>query len=382
MQLTEGKITFDLGNAFYRRHSQRSRDLGVLAAALYKRQTGQLNVLDTMTGCGIRVLRYAIEAGADRIWANDGDPDIHPVLAKNLAILDPDRVRITHETVNRIFWQCAIDRDYYDLIDIDSFGTPAEFLATCLQAVRHGGLIYLTSTDGRTISGHFPQDSLRLYGATTRSTPSVQEHALRILIGSLAQQGAMQGLTVQPIFSLYAGALYRVMIRVTQSVPNLERSQGFVAYCPSCGDYRLPTWRHLSRAQCPNHLAPNHLAPNHLAPNHLAPLPMALVGPLWTGPLHDRPFLSQMIGIAPELDLGDQIPFLTLLHCESDLPPYYFPLGEIGRRGKLDIPKRDRLIEALQTAGFVACETHLSQAAIKTNASIVQIVTTARALLL
>ncbi len=366
MQLTEGKITFNLGNAFYRPHSQRSRDLGVLAAAVHKQTTGQLKVLDTMTGCGIRVLRYAIEAGADRIWANDGDPDIRDVLTQNLAVLEPDRVRITHDNVNRVFWQCAIDRDYYDLIDIDSFGNPAEFLANCLQAVRHGGLIYLTSTDGRAISGHFPQDSLRLYGTYTRSTPSVQEHALRILIGSLAQQGAMQGLTVTPVFSLYAGALYRVMVRVTKKVPNLERHHGFVAYCPHCGDYQLPTWRDLSRAQCPH---------------HDSPMPMALVGPLWTGSLHDRAFLSQMMTIAPDLDLGDQIPFLTLLRDESDLPPYYFPLGEIGRRGKLDIPKRDRLLEALRSQGFTACETHLSSTAIKTNASIAQIVTIARALL-
>jgi tRNA (guanine26-N2/guanine27-N2)-dimethyltransferase len=371
MQLTEGKITFNLGNAFYRSHSKRSRDLGVLAAAVYKKQIGQLKVLDTMTGCGIRVLRYAIEARADRIWANDGDPDIHQVLKKNLAVLDPNYVenyvQITHDNVNRVFWQCAIDRDYYDLIDIDSFGNPAEFMASCLQAVCHGGLIYLTSTDGRAISGHFPQDSLRLYGAYTRSTPSVQEHALRILIGSLAQQGAMQGLTVKPVFSVYAGPLYRVMVRVTKTVPNLEKHHGFVAYCPSCGDYQLPTWRHLSRAHCKY---------------HQRPLNMALVGPLWTGPLHDRLFLAQMIAIAPDLDLSRQIPFLDLLHTESDLPPYHFPLGEIGRRGKLDIPKRDRLILALNNQGFVACETHLSHAAIKTNASIAQIVTTARTLLL
>jgi tRNA (guanine26-N2/guanine27-N2)-dimethyltransferase len=367
MQLTEGKITFNLGNAFYRPHSQRSRDLGVLAAAVHKQTTGQLKVLDTMTGCGIRVLRYAIESGADRIWANDGDPDIHPILSQNLAILDADRIRITHDNVNRVFWQCAIDRDYYDLIDIDSFGNPAEFLANCLQAVRYGGLIYLTSTDGRAISGHFPQDSLRLYGAYTRSTPSVQEHALRILIGSLAQQGAMQGLTVTPVFSLYSGPLYRVMVRVTHSVPKLEKHQGFVAYCPSCGDYHLPTWRHLSRAHCPH---------------HPQPLPMALVGPLWTGPLHDRSFLCAMMAIAPDLDLESQCPFLQLLHDESDLPPYYFPLGEIGRRGKLDLPKRDRLLESLQNQGFTACETHLSPTAIKTNASIGQIVKTARSLLL
>ncbi len=362
MEITEGRVTFSLGNAFYRPHSQRSRDLGVLAAAVYKHQTGQLTVLDSMTGCGVRVLRYAIEAGADRVWANDGDLTIHDTLQHNLSQLSSDRVRITHETVNRVFWRCAIDRDYYDLIDIDSFGNPAEFLASCLQAVRYGGLIYLTSTDGRAMSGHYPQDSLRLYGATTRSTPSVQEHALRILIGSLAQQGAMQGLTVQPVFSMYSGQIYRIMVRVTKQLPKLEKHHGFVAYCPSCGDYGLPTWRHLTRADCPH---------------HTRSLPMAIVGPLWTGDLHDRTWLSDMISIAPEQGLADQIPFLKLLHAEAYLPPYHFPLGEIGRRGKLDVPKRDRLIESLQEQGFTASATHLSPDAIKTTASIASIVKTA-----
>ena len=366
MEITEGRVTFSIGNAFYRPHSQRSRDLGVLAAAVYKHRTGQLNVLDTMTGCGIRVLRYAIEAGADRVWANDGDLDVHNTLQQNLSQLNPDRVRITHENVNRVFWRCAIDRDYPDLIDIDSFGNPAEFLASCLQAVRYGGLIYLTSTDGRAMSGHYPQDSLRMYGATTRSTPSVQEHALRILIGSLAQQGAMQRLTVQPVFSMYSGQIYRIMVCVTRDVPKLEKHHGFVAYCPSCGDYSLPTWRHMTRADCPH---------------HTRPLPMAIVGPLWTGNLHDPTWLADMIAIAPEQGLADQIPFLKLLHSEAYFPPYHFPMGEIGRRGKLDVPKRDRLIESLQQQGFLASATHLSPDAIKTTASIASIIETARTLL-
>ena len=34
--------------------------LVVLVAAVYKHRTGQLNVLDTMTGCGIRAFQYAI----------------------------------------------------------------------------------------------------------------------------------------------------------------------------------------------------------------------------------------------------------------------------------------------------------------------------------
>ena len=368
VNLTEGKATFVRGSAFYRPHSQTSRDLGVLAAAVYRSKIGRLRVLDTMTGCGLRSLRYGLEAGADLVWANDADPEIHEVLTQNLKALDPHQVLITQLSANQIFWRCAIDRDYYDLLDIDSFGNPGALLASCLQAVCDGGLIYLTSTDGRTISGHFPQDSLRLYGTYTRAHPCVQEHALRMLISSLAQQAAMQGFTVMPVFSLYSGQIYRVMVRVTHQTPNLEKNYGFVGHCPQCGDYAVPSWRYLSRTSCPHH-------DNN---DQGKPVAMTLAGPLWTGVLHDRDYVQDMIDQADDLDLSSQIPLLKIFRDESDLPPYHYPLGEVGRRGKMDIPKRDRLIHALINLGYRATATHLSSAAIKTDAPFGIVVETAR----
>ncbi len=366
-ELREGKANFTIGGAFYRPHSQTSRDLGVLAGSVYRSQTGQLRVLDAMTGCGLRALRYGLEAGADFVWANDGDPEIGTLLAENLAQLADDRYRITHEAVNRVFWRCGIDRDYYDLIDIDSFGNPGALLASCLQAVRYGGLIYLTSTDGRSISGHFPQDSLRLYGAYSRVHPCVQEHALRILIGGLAQQAEMVGLHVVPVFSLYAGQIYRVMVRVVARLghgkPRFDQNYGFVGHCPQCGDYRVPDWRYISRAKCEA---------------HETPVPLTLAGPLWVGPLHDRPYLQSMMDLAPNMDLTDQIPLLKLMYDEADLPPYHFPLAEIGRRGKMDIPPRDRLIKALVALGYRATATHLHGSAIKTDAAFGVVVDVAR----
>ncbi len=366
-KITEGKAIVTIGNAFYRPHSQTSRDLGVLAGSVYKSQMGQLRVLDGMTGCGLRALRYGLEAGADFVWANDGDPEIGAVLSQNLSQLPADRYRITHEAVNRVFWHCAIDRDYYDLIDLDSFGHPGAIVADCLQAVRYGGLIYLTSTDGRTISGHFPQDSLRLYGTYSRVHPCVQEHALRMLIGSLAQQAERLGLHVVPVFSLYAGQIYRVMVRVVQKLPKnrFDQSYGFVGHCPQCGDYRVPDWRYLSRASCDR---------------HEKPVPLTLAGPLWIGPLHDRTMIKSMIDRAPSLDLADQIPLLTLMQDEAELPPYHFPLAEVGRRGKMDIPPRDRLIEALVRSGYRATATHLQGSAIKTDAPFGVVLETAQSL--
>lgn len=366
MMQQEGKATFNIGHSFYRPSSQLSRDLGVLAAAVYKQQTGELRVLDAMTGCGVRILRYALEAGADYLWANDGNPEGHYTLRQNLApVLESDRYQITHEPATRVFLQCALDRDYYDLIDIDAFGSPADLITPSLQALKYGGLLYLTSTDGRIVSGHFPQESLRLYGAYARSHPSVQEQALRILIGAIAQQTAAQHCSLQPVFSLYSGQTYRVMVRVFPKAFNLAKFNRFLGYCSQCGHYETLDWRYLSRAHCDNHNPPQ---------------PMSVSGPLWVGALHDRAFLQSMANLAQTWHWQKVAALLEVMQAEANLPPYYFPLGEIGRRGKLDIPSRDRLIQALINAGYVATNTHLDPQAIKTNASLKICVDIARSL--
>ena len=101
----EGKAAFFTDSAFYRPQSQVGRDLAVLAAAVYKQQTGQLRVLDAMTGCGVRPLRYQLEAGADWVWANEANPDHREVLERNLATgMKPRSYRITHQDANQVFF--------------------------------------------------------------------------------------------------------------------------------------------------------------------------------------------------------------------------------------------------------------------------------------
>jgi tRNA (guanine26-N2/guanine27-N2)-dimethyltransferase len=64
--------------------------------------------------------------------------------------------RITSEDVNRVLLYCYMEKDYYDLIDIDSFGSDSIFLGSALDSVLHGGLVYVTSTDGFSAGGHRP----------------------------------------------------------------------------------------------------------------------------------------------------------------------------------------------------------------------------------
>ena len=51
-------MRFMQGPAFYRPESAQGRDLAVLAAAVHRRRTGRLRVLDVMSGSGVRGARY------------------------------------------------------------------------------------------------------------------------------------------------------------------------------------------------------------------------------------------------------------------------------------------------------------------------------------
>jgi tRNA (guanine26-N2/guanine27-N2)-dimethyltransferase len=355
----EGQATFLSGGAFYRAHSRLSRDLGVLAAIIYRRETGKLRVLDGMTAAGVRSLRYALEAQADFVWANDGNPEIAAVLEQNLRVLDPERYCVSYGSAHRLLSERGHRSDYFDLIDLDAFGSPISLLPGCFQAVRHGGLLYLTSTDGRSISGQLPEQSLRNWGAWVRSHPAVQEQAIRLLLGLVAQQAAMVGLGIEPVFSLYRGQSYRVMVQVFSQQTWRAARSGFLGYCHTCGNFRTLAWSDLGKAVCCGGRA------------------LSVSGPLWLGTLHGDDWLSAMAAESG----GEAKQILAMMQQENALPPYYYPLGEIGRRGKLkELPKRDRLIEALQSAGYRASPTHLDASALKTDASLGDCLAIARSL--
>lgn len=366
---SEGLAHFHVGGAFYRVQSRIGRDLAVLAAAVDRQERGILRVLDAMSGCGVRSLRYALEAKADFVWANEGNPELHDLLAQNLAdSLQDDTFHITHRDANEVFFECYQQRDFYDLVDIDSFGGGAPYLSTGLWATKLGGLLYVTSTDTRTTGGHNPDQSVQLYGAYARPHPASHEQGARLLIGSAMQQAAARGLAFQPVFAYYNGHVHRVMLRLTAGEPWPAEKYGFLGYCHHCGHYQTLSWRQLGRAICEHGESAADLAPQ----------PMVISGPMWLGHLHDRPFLNQMRALAQTWNWHPQVDLLTLMESETTLPPYYFTLSEIGRRGRMDIPKRENLMAGLRDRGFQVSRTHFDAQAIKTDAAIADCLAVAR----
>ena len=350
----EGAARFQVGRAFYNPQSKLVRDLGVLAAAVERQNRGSLRILETMGGCGVRSLRYWHESQADYLWVNEGNPQLNSIIQKNLAsTIANDCYRITHWDAHRVFFDCYQRRDYYDLVDVDCFGSAVPYLNTMLWATKIGGLMYLTSTDGRTLTGHPPSKSVKIYGAIARSHPAKHEQALRLLIGTTQQQATSKGLGIEPVFSWFTGQTYRLMLRLVAKPRLNENNYGFLAYCHYCGNYHTISWQKLNKVGC-----------SCDRPN------VTVSGAMWLGKLHDALTLKSYWDLAQNWEWQQAIDLLTLLLGEINFPPYFYTLREIGNRGKLDLPKRSHLIQVLQHHGYQAAPTHINPQALKTNADL------------
>ncbi|KAL8135395.1 uncharacterized protein LOC141713303 [Apium graveolens] len=372
--MTERGLQFDVGDTFFRHESATGRDLGVLAASIHKKRNhNKLKVLDAMCGCGIRSLRYLVESDADFVLANDAD-DVHRrLLLSNLSSLvsridEEDGIGrrrwvVTNDDANRVMMECCLRRDYFDFIDIDSFGSDSSFLRSAFGAVRFGGLLYVTSTDGYTSGGHRPLHSLSSYGAYISPMPYCNELGLRMLIGGAIREAAVLGYNVTPLFSYYSyhGPVFRVLLRVNRGKLPISRHYNFIRYCTDCGNSEAVSWDKLGQINCPC--------------NSKVPGSLVVSGPLWTGPLHSESYLKEMLNLAEEWGwIGnnagvDLEKLLKYMIDESDpqLSFGYIKLDEVSSRGKINTPPIRSMLSSLQKKGYSASRSHIESNAIKTN---------------
>ncbi|KAK3139082.1 hypothetical protein QOZ80_5AG0377520 [Eleusine coracana subsp. coracana] len=350
---SERGVSFDPGSAFYRSDSAAGRDLAVLAATLNRRgradPAAPFLCLDAMCGCGVRALRYLAQAGADFVWANDASEALRPVILANLsrfeerAAAEPGRRRwvVSHNDATRLLAERYLRHEYFDVIDVDSFGGDSAYVRAALLALKIGGLFYLTSTDWRSARGYGSRSSLSSYGAYIRPMPYPNEVGLRMLCN-----GKQDGIS----------------------------NYGFISHCKSCGQSQTFGFDELGQITCG-------------CTDRTDADSITVVGPLWIGPLHDASFLSEMLCLANEWgwaytsENGVTLEkLLSTMIEESDprLPPGYIRLDEISHRAKVNSPPLGTLINSLRKEGFAACRSHIGMNAIKTNSPIISCIDVAR----
>lgn len=68
---------------------------------------------------------------------------------------------------------------FFDVVDVDPYGSVAPFLDAAVQAVRPGGLICLTSTDMPVLCGNAPDVTFYKYGGAALKAKYMHEMAVR-----------------------------------------------------------------------------------------------------------------------------------------------------------------------------------------------------------
>ncbi|KAI7837842.1 hypothetical protein COHA_008330 [Chlorella ohadii] len=352
--VVERGVPFQLGHkAFYRPQSCFSRDLAVLSAVVHRRQQQQqqqqqqrqqrdgggaaplppLHVCDAMAGSGVRSMRYLLQAGADYVLCNEGDPAnaacLHGNLSSAAAAAAADclgstwstaapagarswtvqaaggrqqQCELVHEEAASLLARCRLEGRFFDLIDCDSFGASTLVVGAALSAVRYGGLVCLTHTAGTIAGGRDPCSALALYGQHLAPVPSANEQGLRMLIGLAYREALARRLSIQPLWSLYSshGPVWRTMLLVDR-----ERSgqpgrtaaggaeYGYNLHWPGSGESACFGWHEMPAAL----LAAGRGGSSNSGSHDEQPL---LSGPLWLGPLHSLGHLRQVHAEAEE----------------------------------------------------------------------------------
>ena len=346
--LTEGEAVLRLGGGFFRPESRPSRDLGVLLARQLcqpEAQPARLRVLDLMAGCGIRALRYGLEAAATEVWANDADPDRLPALRANLAVLG-ERGSIGQQKAQALLAGCLQRQQRFELVDLDAFGCPSALLPLAIEAVACPGVLYLASSDGRSPTGHDRRAAIRSLGASARAHPASWELALRLQLGSQARAAWAMGRGLEPLLAFSEGRTFRTAVRITRRpAPRAEEQLGLIAHCHGCGDQQVQSL--LKLGQWPPCCCPAGETPA-----------LAISGPLWIGPLQDPQLLAAMAGDAANtpntLGPGGRR-LLTQLQADPGLPARCWPTAEIGRRLGSGPPRLEALVNALRRQGWASC---------------------------
>ncbi|SBO44369.1 N2,N2-dimethylguanosine tRNA methyltransferase [Cyanobium sp. NIES-981] len=355
----EAQARFCPGAGFFRQASRPGRDLGVLLLRTLG-SGGRRRVLDLMAGCGVRALRYGLEAGATAVWANDADPARLPLLERNLAALPAAlALRLSDRQAHLLLADCLLRQERFELVDLDAFGCPAALVPLALEVLAFDGVLYLASTDGRSPTGHDRPAAIRSLGAAARAHPASWELALRLQIGVVARAAWTLGRGITPLFSFSEGRTFRTAIQLRRRPAVREEEQlGLLAHCHGCGEQWTQSLLQLRRwpaCGCGE-------SPAGGAPSAAHGSPLAVSGPLWLGPLQDPSRLAAMAaeesaavaaGALPSLGRGGARLWQALSR-DAGVPARCWPCAELGRRLGGGPPRLDALVAALRQDGWTA----------------------------
>ena len=328
---------------FYNPKAKFNRDVAVAFGKALREELGRLEVLEPLAGSGVRSIRYAKEAKADKVLAVDVDPLAVKLIKINAKVNEvEDKVKALNADANAVLHNRQLREGYYDLVDVDPFGSPMPFADGAIRSTRRRGLVAFTATDTAPLTGTRPQAALRKYGAKVLRTPFSKEIAIRTLIGAVIRVAAVREVALVPEIAFFKDYYVRVELRLDRGAKRVDQALSNLGYI----FYDDKSYEVI-------------VSKGYPLPEEV-PKGMKAIGPLWLGPL-SGPLARKVEGKVKQ--------FIDKIIKEDEVGvPFSYKIEKVASILHTNMPSPKLVLMRLREIGYKAVITHYDHTAIKTNA--------------
>lgn len=341
-KIREGKaeIIVDKG-VFYNPRMKFCRDMDILVFSHLKSK----DYLDALSATGIRGIRAKLEVNYEPVF-NDRSRKACSLIKKNLELNGIEAEVLSMDA------SVLMRRRHFGHVDIDPFGSPAEFIdSACLSAIK---FLSVTATDTAALCGSANVSGLRKYSAFAIKIDCYPEVGLRMLIGKIARELTKYDKGAEVLVSWAKEHYYRVHLKVKKSVSfagKIYRKIGYLFYCSKCGRKEWASMLDCETLPC------------------RCTNPLKIIGPLWLGEIDKKDFTANLV----EKSDGEKFKLLNSILNELEIP-FHYDIHVISKIARTSPPKIHRLKEEIENKGYLFSRTRFSGTSFKTDADIEEIV--------
>ncbi|ORD95092.1 N2N2_dimethylguanosine_tRNA methylTase [Enterospora canceri] len=357
----EGTVIHRREDTFFNPAQKLNRDLTLTVVEEYFKGKENVRILDAMAASGLRGIRYLKKSEKFNLFLNDFSTQAIQSIRDNLNLNDITEYtkveKIERNTKNRVTitqMDCNVlmnqTKHYFDVIDIDPFGSCNTFIESAFKAVKGNGLICFTCTDKAALCSRTEKCFVK-YGSTIFRNFSKNETPIRVLLSCISKTAAKFDMSIDPIISFSVDYYLRVICKIKATkVKECISSNGYALIC-ECGEYRMVgLTERIKSTVCEN-----------------CGVNMKQYGTFWTKQLYDKEFVERLLVNVVEAN-NQRITGLLRYFLQEIEYPFYYELGKLYKWCKLPQIKRKHLMTALANKGYRVSLTHCDLEGFKTDA--------------
>jgi tRNA (guanine26-N2/guanine27-N2)-dimethyltransferase len=346
---------------FYNPAQKFNRDLSIEVIREYISDRDDPKLFEAMSATGLRGIRYFKELEKEvQVHLNDWNSESTKSIKENILLngLNPDDFKISNEDCNAFM---ANHPNYFDVIDIDPFGSCTTYVDNALTSLKNGGLLCLTSTDLGVLCNNKAKCYLK-YSTAICKTPACHELALRTVLSFVSRQASKFNIAIVPVLSISVDFYVRLFVKIRKRLSKARCVIESNSYRYLCTCFNMKKIDILNKAERYENVK---VPANGTC--EICGLQFRICGPFWNECLYDVDFIRRMMNRPDRILDNRLLGLLRLMVGEIDTFLYYNVPALCSKLGVGCIPLLP-LFSALLKLNYRVSLTHCRQNSLKTDA--------------